>query len=95
MTTFRQRIHPQLREWYDASKGFDFDYLETFVAQCNQAELENVKEDADVAAWNRMIPGPAGAPELKVRIYEPRERTGESLPCLFFYDVGGFLFGTV
>lgn len=95
MTTFRQRIHPQLRDWYDASKGFDFDHLETFVAQCNQAELENVKEDADVAAWNRMIPGPAGAPELKVRIYEPRERTGQLLPCLFFYHGGGFLFGTV
>ena len=29
--TFQDRIHPQLRAWYDASAGFDFDHLETFV----------------------------------------------------------------
>lgn len=28
---FQDRIHPQLRAWYDASAGFDFDHLETFV----------------------------------------------------------------
>ena len=37
--TFRDRIHPQLRGWYDASGGFDFDHLEEFVAKCNAAEL--------------------------------------------------------
>ena len=34
---FQDRIHPQLRAWYDASAGFDFDHLETFVPQCNAA----------------------------------------------------------
>ena len=43
--TFRDRIHPQLRDWYDASAGFDFDHLETFVPKCNEAELANLKED--------------------------------------------------
>ena len=38
---FQDRIHPQLRAWYDASAGFDFDHLETFVPQCNAAELAN------------------------------------------------------
>ena len=37
--TFRDRIHPQLRDWYDASAGFDFDHLETFVPKCNEAEF--------------------------------------------------------
>ena len=26
--TFRDRIQPQLRDWYDASAGFDFEHLE-------------------------------------------------------------------
>ena len=46
--TFRDRIHPQLRDWYDASAGFDFDHLETFVPKCNEAELANLKEDPQV-----------------------------------------------
>ncbi|MCI5498037.1 MAG: alpha/beta hydrolase [Clostridiales bacterium] len=93
--TFRDRIHPQLRDWYDASPGFDFDHLEEFVAKCNAAELANLKEDPQVAVHDRMIPGPQGAPEVKIRVYEPRQRQDEALPCVFFYHGGGFLFGTV
>lgn len=93
--TFRDRIHPQLRDWYDASPGFDFDHLEEFVAKCNAAELANLKEDPQVAVHDRMIPGPQGAPEVKIRVYEPSQRQGEALPCVFFYHGGGFLFGSV
>ena len=28
--TFRDRIQPQLRDWYDTSAGFDFEHLEEF-----------------------------------------------------------------
>ena len=59
--TFRDRIHPQLRDWYDASAGFDFDHLETFVPKCNEAELANLKEDPQVVTYDRTIPGPAGS----------------------------------
>ena len=92
---FRDRIHPQLRAWYDASPGFDFDNLEEFVPKCNAAELTNLKEDPEVIARDCMIPGPDGGPDVKVRIYEPKERGEALLPCLFFYHGGGFLFGTV
>ena len=93
--TFRDRIHPQLRAWYDASPGFDFDNLEEFVPKCNAAELANLKEDPQVSVRDQMIPGPDGAPDVKIRIYEPKDRGDELLPCLFFYHGGGFLFGTV
>ena len=93
--TFRDRIHPQLRAWYDASGGFDFDHLEEFRARCNAAELANLKEDPLVSVRDEMIPGPEDAPEVKVRIYEPANRDDTPLPCLFFYHGGGFLFGTV
>lgn len=93
--TFRDRIHPQLRSWYDLSPGFDFDHLEDFVAKCNAAELAALTDDPQVAVRDRMIPGPDGAPEVKLRIYEPNARGKEPLPCVFFYHGGGFLFGSV
>lgn len=93
--TFRDRIHPQLRAWYDLSAGFDFDNLEEFVAKCNAAELAALQEDPQVTARDQMIPGPHGAPEVKIRIYEPRPRGKEPLPCVFFYHGGAFLFGSV
>ena len=68
--TFRDRIHPQLRAWYDASPGFDFDNLEEFVPKCNAAELANLKEDPEVIARDKMIPGPDGAPDVKIRMSE-------------------------
>ena len=58
--TFRDRIQPQLRDWYDASAGFDFEHLEEFVPKCNAAELANLREDPQVKAWDQMIPGPDG-----------------------------------
>ena len=57
--TFRDRIHPQLRGWYDASGGFDFDHLEEFVAKCNAAELDytldtpSAREITDTKVWCR------------------------------------------
>ena len=93
--TFRDRIHPQLRDWYDASPGFDFDHLEDFVPKCNAAELAALKEDPAVSAWDQTIPGPDKAPAVKIRLYEPKPRPAGDLPCLFFYHGGGFLFGTV
>ena len=76
--TFRDRIHPQLRDWYDASAGFDFDHLETFVPKCNEAELANLKEDPQVVTYDRTIPGPAGSPDVKIRVYAPQDRVCSS-----------------
>lgn len=59
------------------------------------AELANLREDPQVKAWDQMIPGPDGAPQVKIRVYAPSQREKAPLPCLFFYHGGGFLFGTV
>lgn len=92
--TLRERIHPELLAWYDASPGFDFEHLETFVPQANAAELAALREDPDVHVYDKIIPGPAGNPDLKIRIYEPAGRK-ELLPACLFFHGGGFLFGTV
>ncbi|MDF2838630.1 MAG: heroin esterase [Evtepia sp.] len=90
----RGRIHPELLAWYDASNGFDFDQLDDFVAKMNAMEQEGLRKDPDVVTYEKIIPGPTDAPELKVRVYEPVGRTG-LCPGLLFFHGGGFLFGSV
>ena len=41
-----------------------------------------------------MIPGPAGAPEVRVRRYRPADRA-EALPALVYFHGGGFVVGSV
>ena len=91
---FRKRIHPELLNFYDASSGFDFDHLDTFVPKMNAMELEALREDPAVHTHERLIPGPPSAPAVKVRIYEPAERK-DLRPGLLFFHGGGFLFGSV
>ena len=90
----RGRIHPELLAWYDASDGFDFDQLEDFVARMDAMELASIQEDPSVQTYERIIPGPSDAPELKIRVYEPAGRK-ELCPGLLFFHGGGFLFGSV
>ena len=90
----RERIHPELLAWYDASPGFDFEHLETFVPQANAAELAALREDPDVHVYEQIIPGSFDHPDLKIRIYEPTGRK-ELLPASLFFHGGGFLFGSV
>ncbi len=49
--------------------------------------------DPAVAVTERSIPGPEGAPEIPVRIYAPRERSG-ALPGLLYLHYGGYVIGS-
>lgn len=92
--SLRSRIHPELLAWYDASSGFDFDQLDDFVASMRAMELEGLTEDPEVHTYEKIIPGPSDAPDIKLRIYEPKGR--KSLcPAVLFFHGGGFLFGSV
>ena len=41
---------------------------------------------------DRTIPGPVGAPAVRVRLYEPRQRQANA-PCLVYFHGGGFMAG--
>ena len=43
---------------------------------------------------DRKIPGPAGAPDLRVLIYTPGQRSAEKLPAILHIHGGGFVSGT-
>ena len=91
----RSWIDPELLENYERSVGFDLEHLDTFVPACTEMERQNVKDDPEVHVYEMMIPGPEGAPDVKIRIYEPADRGEELLPVGMFFHGGGFLFGSV
>lgn len=93
--TMRALIDEELLANYDASQGFDLDHLDTFKPACYEQEKKNLKDDPAVSVHEKMIPGPEGAPEIKLRIYEPADRGVELLPCAMFFHGGGFVFGSV
>ena len=41
---------------------------------------------------DRPVPGPSGAPAIRVRLYEPRHRQANA-PCLVYFHGGGFMAG--
>jgi acetyl esterase/lipase len=75
----------------------------------NLASLESIREiraarlamfppppdRADVAKRDVLAPGPAGAPQVPVRIYTPRAAAREPRGCVFEIHGGGFLMGSI
>ncbi|MGE0228285.1 MAG: alpha/beta hydrolase [Dehalococcoidia bacterium] len=48
----------------------------------------------DVERTDVTVPGPAGAPDVVVRLHRPKARGGEALPAVFWMHGGGYIFGT-
>ena len=51
-------------------------------------------ENPGVSIEDRMVPGPEGAPEVRVRIYRP-EGASSPLPGVYYIHGGGMVLGTV
>lgn len=54
-----------------------------------------VPPNENVTFEDRMVPGPKGAPEVKVRIYHPVDSSEDSLPGLYYIHGGGMVLGSV
>ena len=53
-----------------------------------------VPSNPNVTCEDRMVPGPDGAPDIKVRIYRPVNATG-TLPGIYFIHGGGMILGDI
>ncbi|NCB77356.1 MAG: alpha/beta hydrolase [Negativicutes bacterium] len=49
--------------------------------------------DPEVKVTEKVIPGPKGAPDMSIRIYEPKERKG-MLPGVLYFHCGGYSLGS-
>lgn len=54
----------------------------------------DVPPNPGVVAENRSIPGPEGAPEIRVRVHRPADQ-GETLPCFYHIHGGGMIRGSI
>jgi acetyl esterase/lipase len=52
-----------------------------------------VTQDPSISVTNRMIPGPPGDPEVRVRIYTPADKTTDR-PGILYIHGGGYIVGT-
>jgi acetyl esterase len=50
---------------------------------------------ADVAKEDRRVPGPAGAPDVALRVYRPRAAAQGPRGCVFEIHGGGFVMGSI
>ena len=65
--------------------------LETFIEDMAKQGVERPTDDG-VEEIERTIPGPGGAPDVRIRIYMPKERT-EAGPGFVNFHGGGFVLG--
>jgi acetyl esterase/lipase len=52
-------------------------------------------DPADVELDDRVIAGPPGDPDVTVRVYTPRNRTGDALPAVLYVHGGAFALGSI
>ncbi|WEG14776.1 alpha/beta hydrolase [Pullulanibacillus sp. KACC 23026] len=90
----KERVNPELREVLEQFPPLDLDQFE----MVREAGMEMIKAseipvDERVSIADRQIPGPEKAPMVRVRIYEPKEKT-ETLPGLLWIHGGGYVIGS-
>lgn len=94
------RLDPEVRGPFEAfqsqmSGGMDLSDIPASRAASEQM-MEVMKEQQPViegvTSEDRLVPGPAGAPDVAVRIYQPEKRSGK-LPALLWIHGGGYIFG--
>ncbi len=97
----RHLIHPDVREPLEqllAAIPGGFNSIADIVqrrATVTQllAALE-IPPNPNVISEDRTVPGPEGAPDIKVRIYRPVDATG-TLPAIYFIHGGGMILGDI
>ena len=93
---------PQLLEGLDMFEqlvpgGVDLDDIPAtrqFFEELNAAMTAEMPEIEGVTCSDHYAPGPDGAPDVMVRVYQPEERP-EKLPALLWIHGGGYVLGSV
>lgn len=89
-----EKVHPDLkRDFYRLPKTIDNVRDVRALRDRLALDVNNLPTDNAVVVRNEKIPSGAEVPELRVRIYEPRERQGD-LPALLWIHGGGYLIGS-
>jgi len=91
-----RRVHPELRAQFEATPPSVFTPERLPLLRGMMGTMMpgfGPAEDPDVVITNRMVPGAPGDPDVRVRVYEPKEKK-EALPGVLYIHGGGFIVGT-
>jgi acetyl esterase/lipase len=97
----RDLIDPDVREPLDLLQqaipgGFNTipDIVERRAVVAQLLSALEVPPNPNVATEDRTVPGPEGAPDIRVRIYRPVDAT-RTLPGIYFIHGGGMILGNI
>lgn len=90
--TLDDRVHRELRAAWDAASAQTIDNVSAMREEF-LATAEPAPRDPDIAMGTTEVPGPKGAPPVRIRTYVPRNRPDHPLPGLLWIHGGGYLFG--
>lgn len=87
------RVDPELREILEIFPPLDLNNLDAVRQGMEEnAKFADIPIDESVSISNRMIEGPSDNPSVRVRVYEPKEKS-EQLPGLLWIHGGGYVMG--
>ncbi len=100
--TMTSRLDPELAApldaWRNATKGgidlHDIPAARKTMDELAAAQMAKAQPIEGVSSVDKKIPGPAGAPDVFVRIYQPTDRPA-TLPALLWIHGGGYVLGSV
>ncbi|PCC71023.1 Acetyl esterase/lipase [Nannocystis exedens] len=87
----RHLVDPQLQPLLGALPSFELSLQA--LTQIRALMPPASEPSADVIASERLVPGPEGAPEVRVVVYEPRRRQGLA-PAYVHMHGGGYVLGS-
>ncbi len=96
MTT-RHLIDPEIAPMLDMFPGLNLTVeslpqMRAFLNEMNAQALAGLPESPDIAFTERHIPGPQGAPDVRVLVYRPKNVT-TSVPAVLWVHGGGYVIG--
>jgi acetyl esterase/lipase len=100
--TMTDRLNPELvaplEAWRKATKGginlHDIPAARRIMDELAAAQMAKAQPIEGISTVDRRVPGPGGAPEVFVRIYQPTDRP-DTLPALLWIHGGGYVMGSV
>jgi acetyl esterase/lipase len=100
--SMHRRVDPELaaplEAWHQAMQGginlHDIPTARRLMADLAATQMATARPLEGISTADWQVPGPEGAPEVFVRIYQPTERPA-TLPALLWIHGGGYVLGSV
>ncbi|MGI2329237.1 alpha/beta hydrolase [Planococcus sp. YIM B11945] len=89
-----EKVHPDLKDMFSVLPASPItpESLAIIRSTMNEVLLSNPQHHEAVSTHDKLIPGPPGDPEVRIKIYEPVDKH-QQLPGLLWIHGGGYLIG--